>query len=234
MKMVYEYLIGVIILGFFWILLYFKNKNLRREMIFGGILYSSVIIPLVLLTKFLSNFIKISWIWIPDYYNPKELFDLGLKIGGGIEDILFIFFAGGIITIFYEALYKREPTKSHIKGHLLSIIGFIISYLIIAVSFNFDIIYNLVISSLVGFIIIIIQRKDLIKHSLKGAVAFTIFYFLFMVFYSVLFPNSVNTYWTLKNISGILVFNVPIEEFLYSISFGLMWAPMYEYVKGIR
>src|SRR3989338_5492096 len=98
---------------------------------------SSVIIPLVLLTKFLSNFIKISWIWIPDYYNPKELFDLGLKIGGGIEDILFIFFAGGIITIFYEALYKREPTKSHIKGHLLSIIGFIISYLIIAVYFTF-------------------------------------------------------------------------------------------------
>ena len=234
--MVYAYLIGDIYLAIIWLILYLKNKNLKKEMLFGSILYPSIIFPLGLITMFLSFILpKITWRYVPDYFNPDTLFNLSrITKFGAIEDILFMFFAGGIIAIIYEIILKKNVIKVNKRHHILSIVGFFTSYLIIAFIFTFNPIYNLIISGFIGFIIIVLQRQDLIKHSLYGAIIFTTFYFISVIIFNIFFPDVINTFWTIKNLSGIIIFKTPIEELLYAFSFGLMWAPMYEYIKAYK
>ena len=50
--------------------------------------------------------------------------------------------------------------------------------------------------------------------------------------FNIIFPHALQSYWSLDNLLGIRILGVPIEELMYAFSFGLMWAPMYEYVHG--
>lgn len=230
----YEYLISDIVLGLFWLSLFIFYRNLRKEMLFGSVLYPAILIPLFLVTKFLSYFFNLTWRYVPDYWNPDTLFDL-IRITGGlsIEDFLFMFFLGGVVSVSYEILFKKESTiKPEIRHHILSILGFFVSYIVIAFLFNFNPIYNLTLSSLIGFVIIILQRPDLIRHSIYCGLIFLVLYFVGFIIFNFMFPYALNAYWNLESLSGIMVLNVPIEELLYAISFGSMWGPIYEYVKG--
>ncbi|MAG47747.1 hypothetical protein CL617_04015 [archaeon] len=232
----YEYLIGNLGLGLMWLFLYIKNNNLRKEMIYGGILYVSIIAPTIIITKLLSYFTQITWRYVPDYFNPHTLFNLSRKTGIlSIEDILFMFLAGGIIVTIYEIIFKKEIIKTHKKHHILALISFFSSYIIIALIFSFNPIYNLIISSFIGFLVITFQRSDLIKHSVYGGIAFTVLWFILVILFNIVFPNVLQEgFWNLNNISGILMLKVPIEELLYAFTFGLMFAPMYEYIKGYK
>lgn len=231
----YEYLIGSLLVGLVWLILYSYNKRFRKEMMFGSLLYPLILIPLFLITKFLSYFIDITWRYVPDYFNPNSLLNLSRITGGvAIEDFLFMFFVGGIAAVFYELVLKRKDIKANERHHILSILSFFVSYIIIAILSNFNPIYNLIISSFIGFIVIIVQRPDLLKHSLYGALTFTLYYFVLVIGFNIIFPDALQTFWNLKNLIGITILKAPIEELLYAFSFGLMWAPIYEYVKGYR
>jgi len=236
MGVIYEFLLADIGLGIIWLVLFLKFKGLRKEMKYGSVLYAVILVPLFLISKGLSFFVDITWRYVPDFYNPDTLFNLSRITGGlAIEDVLFMIFAGGIISIIYELTFKSKAVKNVKKRqHVLSIIAFVVSYILIAIFFEFNPIYNLSISSFVGFLVIAFQRKDLIEHSIKGALAFTLFYLVFGILFVLILLDSPNEFWNLANISGILVFNFPIEELLFAFSFGLMWAPMYEYIKGFR
>ena len=216
-----------------WLALFLRFRKLRKEIMFGSVIYPSILILLFLLTWLLSQFFDLTWRYTPDYWNPNTLFNL-IRITGGlsIEDFLFMFFFGGIVSIAYEVLFKRKSVRAKKKHHILSLVGFVGSYLFIAFLFSFNPIYNLIISSFVGFLIMLLQRPDLFKHALWSACIFTAFYFLGFFLFNLVFPYALSTYWNLNALSGVLLFNVPLEEFLYAFSFGLMWGPLYEYVKG--
>ncbi len=236
MEIIYKYLFADLGLGLIWLILFLKKRNLRKEMLFGGILYSTIITSTVLIVYGLSHFFEMTWRYVPDYFNPDTLFNLSrIASGLAIEDVLFMFFAGGIISILYEVLFKKKViVKVYNKHHFLSIFGFYICYVVIALTFKFNVIYNLIISSIFGFLIIILQRKDLFKHAIYGAFAFTLLYLILGILFVLIFPETVTNFWNLDNISGINIFGFPIEELLYAFSFGLMWAPMYEYLKGYK
>ena len=141
-------------------------------------------------------------------------------------------FFGGIVTVCYEIFFKKRILKSKKNQHRLAIIIFFVSYVVVALINSFNVIYNLIIPSFTTFLIIIIQRKDLIKHAVYSGLIFLFLYFIGFLIFNLLFPNALENYWNLYSLSGISVINVPIEELMYAISFGLMWGPMYEYVKG--
>lgn len=231
---VYAYLLGDIFLGLVWVICYVRYKKLRDEQLFGSILYPAILIPLFLLSRALSLFIPVAWRYVPDYFNPDSLFDLSRITGGlAIEDALFMFFAGGLIAVVYETIFtQRVDAKHHACHHVASLIVFFVAYLFIASTSAMNPIYNLIISSLIGFLLIAVQRRDLIKHAIYGAIAFTVFYtamgVLFLAFFSSLIPD----FWNRAVLSDSTIFQFPFEEVLYAFSFGLMWAPMYEYVKG--
>jgi hypothetical protein len=72
------YLIGSLILGIPFVCIYIARKDLRREMLLGGLL----LLPFAIFAPF----------YIPEYWNPPYYFRQVLPFALGIEDfILFIF-----------------------------------------------------------------------------------------------------------------------------------------------
>ena len=80
----------------------------------------------------------------------------------------------------------------------------------------------------------IILRKDLIIPSL--AVGFSSVAFMTIGYTAVLmrYLNLVQDWWELNNISGVLILNIPLEEYLWFLAAGLAFGTLYEFWKGIR
>src|SRR5579871_5412607 len=97
----YEYLFGVFILTCIWIVLYLIRKDLRKAMIWSGLFYIFWTLVGFILYRLFAFSPERSI--TPGYWAPPTLFNLGQKTGGlAIEDILFMFFVGGIATAIYE------------------------------------------------------------------------------------------------------------------------------------
>src|SRR3989344_8728543 len=105
----YEYLIGTGILFIIWTCCMIARPDLRRPMIWSGLIYAIIsIIYFFVIVKIVSSFIYLGEGFIPGYWNPDTLFDLGRTLGLSIEDILFAFFVGGIATMIYELLFRKK------------------------------------------------------------------------------------------------------------------------------
>lgn len=144
-----------------------------------------------------------------------------------------MFFVGGIATFVYEYFFRvkiklKKTYNHHIKAPLIGITGSVIFALI----FDLNLMYSLIVLGLAGANSIWIERKDLIKHSLIGGLILMIIYFLAFRLYITIFPNFIEQFYNTENLLGIMIFGVPVEELIYAIGFGLMWAPIYEYEHG--
>lgn len=235
--MLYQYLVGVFLLFLIWLFLFIIRKDLRKPMIWTGVVYSSVLICGFLAWFFLSQYFYLGEPIIPGYWNPETLFNLGRITGGlAIEDIFFMFFVGGIATSIYDFLFgKRISLKKSYKPHMkvLVIAGITVFLFVITLKFhNLNLIYGLIIPSFIGAICLWIDRRDLIKHSILGGFVFLFLYILAYNLYLLIFPNFIFDFYALHNLSGLIILGIPIEEYLYAFSFGMMWAPLYEYAHG--
>ena len=226
----YQYLVGIAIMFVAWALLFFIRKDLRKPMVWSGGFYIIIITLGFFFYFFIPNDIARSI--TPGYWTPHTLFNLGQKTGGyAIEDVLFMFLAGGIATALYEFFFRKKITKRRV-GHfkrkyafLFGVLGTIIFHQL----FYLNDIYLLVTFNFFGALAIIIQRKDLFFHSILGGLLFLCIYvFMFMVFKQI-YPDFLNTMYQLQLTSGIVFWGIPFEEYLFALTFGMLWAPIYEY-----
>lgn len=230
----YEYLIGsfiaLVVAGLFF---YFRF-DLRKPMLWTGIIYTSLNILLLIFWLILKQFFYLGEPIVPNYWEPNHLFNLGSITGIlGIEDILFMFAVGIVVTGVYEYIYgKKIILKKSYRPHSIALTGFFISFFIFAAFLKFNLIYPYILSNFFGAILLCSERRDLIKHSLIGGISFILGYALFFILFLIIFPDFISTAYHLENLSGILFIGIPIEEYLYAFSFGLMWAPLYEYAHG--
>ncbi len=221
----YEYIIGDLFFIFFWFVLYFIRKDLRRKMIFSSILCT----PLGL-----SEFI-----FAPYYWNPSTLFDLTTKIGFDIESLIFSFAVGGIAAVLYEEVLKKHLVKARenrifTKRHFYLLTAVLVSSMIFfSFIFKMDLIYTAVIVMALGAITIMISRKDLIKETIVGSLLFLLVYFILLfTLNTLIFPDWIARTWNFEHILGITFFKIPLEEILWALTFGALWAPIYEDIKG--
>ncbi len=231
----YEYLIGIVILAVIWATLFKVRSDLRKPMIWSGLAYMIVIIGGFSLMKIASNAgLSFGPAVIPGYWNPDTLFNLGRITGGlSIEDILFMFFVGGIATVLYDYFYgKRIALRRSYHPHIRAVsIGVGAAAILMAIA-KPNPIYPLILFGFVGAIALWIDRRDLFTHSLIGGVLFMLLYALGFQLFLLLFPDYISQVYSLGTLSGIIIFGLPLEEYLYAFSFGLLWAPMYEYAHG--
>ena len=234
-KKMHAYLIGALGLGIIFTLLCFVRKDLRRVMIYSGLLYLAYGFIMFLAIKLLSsNPVKTV---TPGYWGPPSLFSLNNKTGGyGIEDALFSFFAGGIAASLYEVVFKLKvssKTNNRLKrGHVLAF-ALIVSSVIYALT-PLNAIYFFIFLQLFGALAIVWQRKDLLLHSLAGGIIFMLFYAVVFAIFNFLFPHFIGDYYHLSRTSHILIGRVPLEEYLYAFTLGMMWAPIYEYEFRVK
>ena len=233
--MIYEYLAGVTVLSLIWLICFLKRKDMRKPMIWSGLAYILFTIPFfILLIWIIPKFIYFGDPIYPEYWSSKTLFNL-MQITNGlsIEDLAFMFFAGGVAAFAYEGLFRKKiKVKRSYTPHLRAVlIGYILA-LVIQYFLLINHIYVLIFSALIGAAFLCIDRKDLIRHALLGGITFAFLYFTFFLFFNFIFPDFVPLSYKLENISGILLWNVPLEEVLYAFSFGLLGGPLYEYAHG--
>lgn len=232
--MAYAYFIGCVILAIPWAAVFVFRRDIRKPMIWSGMACVISNIVLFIPEKLLFVLNIIHKMFVPDYWNPKTFFDLGQLTGGlAIEDILFMFIVGGLAVASPKIIFKKKFEMGNSGGYNLRAIAIaIISFLILAVISGSNLIYPLIIGAFIGAVVIWIENKNLITTSLVGGLTFLIMYFLLFLVFNTIFPDFISQFYNIKNISGILVLSVPLEELLFAFSFGLMWSPIYEYAHG--
>jgi len=95
-------------------------------------------------------------------------------------------------------------------------------------------IYACSIGFIISSLIIWLKRRDLVVNSLLSglfvAILMLINYILWFIFYS---SQIVDRFWMLKNLSGVFILGVPIEELIWGFSWGMIAGPLYEFWQGM-
>jgi len=213
----YQYagLVYITILFFIWLIIFFKRKDLRKEM---------------LLISFFTGILgPISEFFYKDYWKPEYAF----RYLPMLEDYLFGFFIGGISAVIYTAIFSKRLIKKQ-KGILYWPMLFLIfTGLSILIILNLILEINSIYASFIAFIIVISiiwwRRPDLIKNSIYSGLFLAIMSIILYLFYLKLYPNIIQDWWLLHNISGILIFGIPIEEPIWFFLWGMIGGPLYEF-----
>jgi hypothetical protein len=221
----YAWLIWSLLLVGIWLVIYIilKDKDKRREMLIVSLLTS-----LTGLTEPL---------FVPAYWNPPSLFNLAALTRFDIESLIFSFGVGGIAIILYELIFRpgheKMTAQSHHdkqhRYHLWAILAMPIIFIILLFTTKLNPIYISVISLVLGGIATWYCRPDLKKKMIVSAFLFLALYFFYFLTLTTIYPGYVQQVWNFKNISGILITGIPLEELLYAFSFGFMWSSIYEH-----
>ncbi len=170
-----------------------------------------------------------------DYWHPVYIFGNSVF---GFEDILYMFAVGGILGVIYEEFFGKRLSKRHTRSHpyimlLFSVLG--LSALFVGTMiFHINSLYvSSFIFLFIGILTISI-RHDLLKHALYSGVCLGALTFVFNIFFIFLFPDIFQSWWSLDNISGILLVGIPVEEVIFASMLGFVGGPMYEFVFGLR
>jgi len=214
---------SLLILGI-WFLIYFSKKSFRK-----------VMLKMSLIT---APFGLTEPLFVPEYWFPPSLFNLAERTEFDIESIIFSFAIGGIGSVLYQLIYKKKLVKvdtiekNHTRHRLHRIILFIppFIFLIIAYFTNLNHIYCGVIALFIGALTTLYCRPDLKSKIWIGGLLFTVLYFIYFGSILLFYPNYVELYWNLDELSHILILSVPIEELLFAFSFGMFWSSLYEHL----
>jgi hypothetical protein len=218
----YAYITGCLILFLFWLFIFLKRKDLRREMLWASFLG----VPFGFIDFFL----------VPTYWNPDSLFGFIKKYGVGIESFVFLFVMAGLVSVIYDFLQKKKLTKlaHNSYSHFWLLFLTSLTFVIMSILFPAKAVYNFMIVGAVGATIIAYFRKDLRKQIFASAFVFSFLYFGVFVLINIIFKGFVEHFYNLKNTWGILILGVPLEEIGVAFFAGAFWSTIYEYTKAYR
>ncbi len=175
-------------------------------------------------------------LFVPEYWNPPTLFDLAQRTGFDLESLIFCFGIGGVGSVLYSVLTRRNDApvpkaekrlslhRHHYKALASPIITFALLYFL-----PWNPIYPSIAAMVVGAIVTIACRPSLKTKTWVGGMLFLAYYFVFFLALEVSVPGYVQQVWNLPDISGILFLGIPLEELLFAFAFGLYWSGIYEH-----
>lgn len=226
----YAYLIANLFFLTVWLLIFWRLKSLRKQMLIMSLITAS--------------FGPISEFWyFADYWQPEIA--LPLPFVGGVEDLLFGFSIGGIGAFAYESLFVQgicrcEEKKLKKEWFLFFFFAVVGTFMLVLNNLlGINSIFTSSLAMIIVAAVMVYMRPDLIPNAIGSAlmvasVMFTI-YFLGQVF----FPAGhiwMSRIWKLygKPEGALLFKHVPVTEMLWGLSWGLVWGPMYEFLVGAR
>lgn len=177
-------------------------------------------------------------LFVPEYWMPPSLFNLAATTGFDIESLIFCFATGGIGSVLYETLtkvhHKQIRKKYCHKYHYFAIATPIIVFLPLFLLTTLNPIYSAIIAMFSGAIAAIACRFDLTKKILVGGISFLIIYTIFFFLFTKAYPGIVEKVWNIQALTGILILGIPLEEFLFAFTFGMLWSSFYEHAVWQR
>lgn len=175
-------------------------------------------------------------IFVPTYWNPPSLFDLAQRTGFDIESFIFCFAIGGIGSVLYNALARRElhpvpAAERYATRHRLHALALMTPYfsfpLLYALPWN--VIYAGITALAIGATLNVLCRPELGRKTLLGGSLFLVLYAAFMVVLVAFAPGYIDQIWNLADLSGVLIAGIPLEELAFGFAFGTYWAGLYEH-----
>lgn len=224
----YAWLIWSIIFLLLWAILYIFYKAGRRQML--------------RVSLWTMPFGLTEVLFVPDYWNPPTLFDLAQRTGFDVESLIYTFAITGIASVLYQIVFRRvyeplHPDDRHTMRHRIHryiLATPFIVFILLATLTNLNHIYCSIFAMGAGAIATLFCRPDLNLKTWIGGSLFLVLYFVFFEILNVLYPGYVADVWDLKNISGILLAGVPLEELLFGFVFGMYWSSVYEHLMWYK
>lgn len=175
-------------------------------------------------------------LFVPEYWNPPSLFDLAQKTGFDIESLIFCFAIGGVGAVFYNVL-TQSKVQSIQTGELKNLLHrhhrkallspFVVFVLLVFLPWNP--IYPGIIAMFVGALATTLCRPDLKKKTWIGGLLFLGYYIVFLKGLDWSSPGYIERVWNLDVLTGIMIFEMPIEELFFAFGFGMYWSGVYEH-----
>ena len=215
----YLYLKACLVAAVFWLIIFLLKKGQRKELILMGIILG------------IAGPIQELW-YTRDYWHPAYIWHWPW-----IESILFGFFIGGVISVVYEIVFSSRIKEARIeKPHpLVFTSAILIGVIGIGLFVPFmNSIYAAMSAFITSWFIIVLARRDLLSSSLYSASLAVILAFFSYKIILLRYPGLIRAWWDLDNISGLLINGIPLEEYLWFFTAGLVLGPAYELLRGIR
>lgn len=207
-----------------WAVIYWSKKSVRKEML----KMSLITMPFGLTEP----------LFVPEYWFPPSLFNLAENTGFDIESLIFSFAIGGIGTVLYNLIfekthaeipYNERKHKRH-KRHIYILFTPILVFAVLSFFTTLNHIYCGVIAMFIGGLTTLYCRPDLKGKIWIGGILFTLLYFTYFGSILLFYPEYVELYWNLKNLTNILILGTPLEELLFAFTFGMYWSGLYEHL----
>jgi len=215
--MAYIYLLGVIVYTILWLVFFFLRKDLRRKLVVMSLLAAPLGIAEML--------------FIPGYWNPRFQ-AIPLLNNLFLESILFCLFFGGCTAVFYQAVCNEKLLKLKRINPMLTLIAPVLFMLYFARPVEVNVMVYAYVSMFIGAIttLFFLGKSASGKVIMSGIVSLVVYFIAYLIVWNI-FPELKASY-NFSALSGLLVFGIPVEEFLWIFSFALYWTPIYEIWKN--
>ena len=180
------------------------------------------------------------FLFYPLYWEPEFLFDLGRRIGFGIEDFIFVAGLAAFSATVYAAFCNRTyaPCGSTtaracaVRALLLfSFAGALLACMLVA---GIDVIYAACLAMLAAGLAAAARRRELLAPACIGAVLSSAVYFALCLLADLIMPGIFQAVWHTEKFLGMFILGVPLEELVYAWASGFAATAFYPCVFGLR
>ena len=162
------------------------------------------------------------FLFYPDYWEPRFLFDLAARIGFGIEEFLFVAGLGAFASTAYPFFFNRtlaiqldDLTCAAGRRRIASLFGATAAGVALLALLGIPMIYGApaIMVLLSGYIVF--RRLDLGFPALAGAFSTTAVYVVLCWAYALILPGVFQEVWRLEKFSNIFLLGIPLEVLVY-------------------
>lgn len=180
------------------------------------------------------------FLFYPSYWEPVFLFDLGRRIGFGIEDFLFVAGLASFCTTVYAVSCNRgyaQHTSASARAcaeRILLLFAAAAAVLGALLAAGMAVIYAACLAMLASGAAACVLRRDLFGPALIGGILAAAVYFAVCIVAGLVMPGIFETVWHTEKFLGAFVLGVPVEELIYGAAAGFAATAFYPCVFGLR
>ena len=218
----FAYLFGIGIALIFWLTFFLARRGLRKEQIF-----------ISLLSTPLGPISQIFW-FSESYWRPEYLFSIKiLGVGVGVEEALFGFAAGGISSVIYEIIFRKEVSYGKRRTALAIVIfgGGALFFVLLAVG-GLNPIWASNVALFTAAVTMVFLDRTLKFDFLFSGILMLFVAIVIYLFSLSLYPNLVEQFFIPHGISGITMLGIPLEELVWFTTWGAFAGIFYEFWRN--
>lgn len=177
------------------------------------------------------------WLFYPEYWSPRFLFDLVSVIGFGVEDLIFVAGLGAFTSTAYAFVSRRRyeslvMTEAGAVRRAGSLCGgaLLITGLLLAAGVAMIFATILAMAATVGWMLA--SRRDLAVPALSGGVLAVLVYGAICLIFAAILPGVFQRIWHTEGLWNRFILGVPLEELAYGFLAGAAATAFYPYAFG--